>query len=239
MNRQVLLVLGAGLALFGCSTACATTAGLAPEADSDSCIGPRTARAFVVYLHGVDSPEPGPLEQQNREALTRAGQALSIRFALPRATQACGNGTVCWGPTGDRPQRQAAAQATLEAASRCFPPKAKYGVLGFSSGGYLVLRWLRACEFPTELPRVEWSVAVGSSMLRGALERTPEDLSRCGRVTLFNGTRDGSNDPDGNYLKQLEAKRADVSLVEYPGGHELPGEALIDLLARHVAISRR
>lgn len=223
------------MALLLCeATACAATApGLAasPSSVDDSCLGPTDARTFAVYLHGVDSTAPSEQEQHNRQVLAQTAEALSIRFALPRAQQSCGP-SICWGWQLDLAQRQAAASAVTAAAQRCFPARARYGLVGFSSGGYLVLSLLRVCELRTTLPNVDWSVAVGSAMLRGPIEPIPTDLSACGTATVLIGTDDiHNNDPTNNYLHQLESKHANVSLVSFKGGHELPRQALIDLLA--------
>ncbi len=187
------------------------------EAGAD-CLGPADARHFAVYLHGNALVVPS---QEERRVLAQVAQSLSVRFALPRGEQKCGEDT-CWGWRLDADQRRVGAAAIQAAAQRCFPKDARFGLVGFSNGGYLALGLLRACELPALLPRVAWSLSVGSAMLRGPIEPTPTDLSDCGQIVMLSGDGDTfNNDPAHNYRHRLEAKHAQVTEREFAGGHQL------------------
>jgi len=196
------------------------------------CLGPSDAQHFVVYLHGIDSRTPGEQERGNRAILERLAQEHSLRFALPRGQAACGD-SICWGFELSPEQRRAAAATIVASARECFPSGARYGLVGFSNGGYLILNYLRVCELPSLLPDVVWSLAVGSGMMSGPLEPQPADLSGCGTATMLIGTADRYNfDPKHNYLHRLEAKHARITEVSFAGSHELSEQALGEQLAR-------
>lgn len=192
------------------------------------CLGPATASAFVVYLHGVDSTSPSEQEMDNRRTLARLADEMSLRIALPRAKATCPEqpGSICWGWSFQDAELAGAAQAVDDAARACFGER-PFRLVGFSNGGYLLTKALRSCSLRARFPRAEQVVTVGSAMLRGPLEPTPARLEDCGSLVMLIGTGDTHNfDPSENYLRALQAKGARVRAERFDGGHVLPHDAL-------------
>ncbi len=142
---------------------------------------------------------------------------------------------MCWCWTFDDGEVEAATLAIQSAAGSCFGDR-PYGLIGFSNGGYLLSKLLRACALPAKLSRARWMVSVGSAMFKGPLEPRPGSLAGCGQLTLLIGTRDQWNfDPADHFLQVLKAKGAAVDAVRFDGAHELPGPALQRVLEARVA----
>lgn len=194
---------------------------------STQCIGPSTATRFVVYLHGMDTPVPGSLEMKNRSRLEKVANELNMRIALPRATVNCPSRPElkCWTwavsenlePTLDRIEN---------AANDCFPEQ-KYSVLGFSNGGYLVHKLLRACAHRNFTSLISYGAA-GSW-----LASDPQDLSNCPLSLSMNvGKSDSSVTTTSVKLyEHFKALNADVSFQNYDGAHELTVESLLQSLS--------
>lgn len=196
------------------------------------CLGPKDARSFAVYLHGMDVPSLSDQEVHNREVLARVAHALSIRIALPRTMTACRNDPqqLCWGWTFDDQELAIATPAITRAAHECFGDR-DFDVIGFSNGGYLVDKLFRSCSLATWLPGARRLVTVGASMMKGPLEPQPGSLAGCGSLTMLSGSDDEHNaDPEENLLHRLEAKHAAVRAIHYAGGHVLVEQPLRDAL---------
>jgi hypothetical protein len=213
----------------GCATpnrSLPTTPTMSADLRQASCIGPTDARAFAVYLHGMDSPSVSDQELGNRQALAEIAEKLSLRLALPRSARRCSESTLCWGWGSAAPEELEPTFVTIEAAARaCFGDR-PFGLIGFSNGGYNLTAMFRTCQVRTRLPGAKgWVVTVGSTMIRGPLEPEPEDLSGCGELVMLVGEGDVHNfDPVHNYLRRLQAKRARVRLETFQGGHWVPPE---------------
>jgi predicted esterase len=190
-----------------------------------SCLGPPDALFNAVYLHGIDSPSPGDLELANRKNLAAIAEALSLRIALPRASTPCPEQTDmrCWGWSFDQEQLTAGVRAIDQAAQTCFKGR-RYGLIGFSNGGFFVGRLLRTCAVRAKVP---WMLTMGSSVLNGPLEAEPRSLAGCGHLVMLAGNGDSDNAEGLDHMvKELRAKGADVVGSRYDGGHEMPSEAL-------------
>jgi predicted esterase len=211
--------------------------------ERSECLGPADARHQLVYLHGMDGPNPSPQEIANRQVLSKIASTLSVRVALPRATLPCPTqpGSICWGwdfsESGLAADAARAAPLIEESAKRCFPAHSHYGILGFSNGGYLLSGVYRSCRLSDLLPKADWLVTVGSAPQSKSMTYNSRDLRGCGSLVVMSGTRDEFNsDSDGGLLKELEERRANAREVTYDGGHLLSLEATEAVLrAEYVA----
>lgn len=192
------------------------------------CIGPITAKKFVVYLHGMDTVSPSIQELENRSVLQNLAKNLSIQFALPRATDKCptNSNQLCWTWAAKTSKEiEPFNEAIKAAALECFPKK-DYTVLGFSNGGVAVTTLLRLCE------KVDFKSSIVVGAAGGWLSSDPKNLNDCGpKVISLLGSEDKANQkPVRDYVAHLISLKAPVSLVEYEGGHALIYESLRDLL---------
>ena len=186
----------------------------------------------AIYLHGLDSSEPGSQELVNRAALERLATDLNLRIALPRATSLCGE-MRCWGWQTDDSDARSAVRQIESAISSCALNGKKVGLIGFSNGGYMVAKLFRSNDFPTIGSGVSWGVAIGSGMLRGPLEYESKVVK--GNLTIIVGTADKGNfDPIQNYFQRLRSRSPNVQLRTFSGGHELPYESLLEVAKEYV-----
>lgn len=224
--------------LSGCSRRTTTSSQPTPaDLRAATCLGPSDATHFAVYLHGVDEPSISEQELGNRRSLDAVARLLSLRIALPRASQRCPDppSSLCWGWVFDDREMEAASDAIRHAAESCFGAHRAFGLIAFSNGGYLATKLLRTCTLHDRLPDATWTLTIGSAMNHGPLEPKPEDLSTCGRLVMIVGTSDTYNfDPDDGLLHALQAKHASVRGVRFDGAHLVPEaptrDALADLL---------
>jgi predicted esterase len=193
----------------------------AVETQDIQCLGSPRAKHFVVYLHGLDAKELSHQEVANRKILEQIAKKLDLRIALPRAQDKCSN-VICWGWALTNEKAKESIPLIKASAKSCFASGTQFGLIGFSSGGYLATKLFRSCMLPSFLPEVNWIVTSGSAMMNGPIEPLPENLEKCGAITMLVGTKDKSNlDPSKNYLHQLEAKKAHIKYVEFEGDHNL------------------
>lgn len=177
--------------------------------ESCECIGSPRAHHHAVYIHGLDTYGPAWIELENRERLRAIAALEDISFALPRA------------PFRRWPQTTPADVDTSlaivrRAARTCFPPNARYGLIGFSNGGSLVnqliVRGIRS--------GAEWlASSAGEGNIRS---ETPADLRSFGAIRIIAGRADSTARTAPNFVRALARRNADVRLLEHPGGHELP-----------------
>jgi predicted esterase len=147
---------------------------------------------------------------------------------------ACPNqaGSICWSWNQTVDEISASAAIVQETVKRCFPPGVRFGLLGFSNGGYLLSAIYRNCRMQAVFPDADWIVLVGSARWNGPLG-PPKSLVGCGSLSILSGAQDEFNsDLNRNYISRLLEKGADAEEVSYDGGHELPFEPLRDVLAR-------
>ena len=69
------------------------------------CIGPKDAKTYAVYPHGMDSEKPDEQELANRKTLTNISKTLNIGIAIPREKDKCPNNPklLCWGWSFNEP----------------------------------------------------------------------------------------------------------------------------------------
>lgn len=197
------------------------------------CIGNSSAEKFLIYLHGMDASTPSSQELKNRKQLLLIANELNIRIALPRAIKPCLGQpqSICWSWNHSKEEMTASAEIVEQSANSCFPLGARYGLLGFSNGAYLLSAVYRNCKLADIFPSADWVVLVGGSKMKGSIGPVPSSLKNCGSMSILNGDQDGFNaDIDRNYYQQLIQKGADVKEIFYKGGHELPYKELRDLL---------
>lgn len=198
------------------------------------CEGPVNAKAYVVYLHGMNKAlKPDPLERQNREVLKRLADELSLKIALPRGTETCSDfpDYICWSEGLERGEYEPNEVSSKilspvnRAVNRCFPKGVDFGVIGFSKGGQAVNKLVQLC---IETP-FKWFVSVGATGTWSMND--PKDLSRCGSLTMLIGKYDKYNLESSkelyNHLKKLGGN---VNLIEFEGGHYLPYGPLKEVL---------
>lgn len=203
-------ILGLALLLiFPCLQAWAAT----------ECYGPTPAKAYIIYLHGIDSAEPGPLEQLNRTRLKKIAEDLGVRIALPRSPQPCADGKkLCWNPNADSPENAYAQLKAAQALSKeCFPQQgASPHLLGFSSGGFLANKILRYCldaEFKTVT-----SVGAASAVSAG----DPLDLRSCKPLRMLLSRTEATRNDAEKFMKAMLKRGGRVSMDYFEGNHELP-----------------
>ena len=198
------------------------------RAHATDCLGPKTSEYALVYLHGIDSREPGTLELENRRRLQSLSSTLNVGVALPRAKNECPNNdaNLCWG-FGDWEDEIVASviKSARKAVHDCFPRAKKKVLVGFSNGGFAVNHILRAC-FASGFDLLV-SAGAGGSTPRS--ERN--DLDGCTPLRLFAGIRDKYNYQDiKNFANWLASKHADVETIEYQDNHVLPESELISFI---------
>ena len=213
-----------------------------------TCLGSPDAARQVIYLRGI-TPDAGPAEgwrlsrfrgfdhtvlstdlffeaafyERDWDVLAKE---LGLQVALVESDRYC-TGSLsarCW--TGDETGSIASTFAeVVKAAGRCFKvTDGHYGLVGFSNGGYHVDRVVMQCLKPT--PR--WAVAVGSA---GDAKLAGEDLSHCTkRLTLAIGDHDITNAKARLFAGEMQRRKLDARFVEFYGGHELPRDALREIL---------
>ena len=214
------------LVLVGSLILLCTSSQLSAQEVDILCLGDETAHNFLVYLHGMDTPEPSFQEERNRARLTLLAEALHMRIAVIRATSPCEQNPLlhCWSQTTTE-ELEELAQAITVSATTCFGEEAQYGVLGFSNGGFAASRLIQYCVHHT----ADWMVATSSAGSWASDE--PSDINECGRLFLLIGTDDHNTHPHTlNYYDHLLTVGADVQLITFDGGHELPYQPLHSLL---------
>jgi predicted esterase len=223
MKRLIFL-----LFLLSCSSNDIRTVPSPKEEAERTCFGATDAKHQIIWLHGLDSREPGDQEVLHRRQLEKIAEDFDVRFALPRGRESCGRG-VCYGWEFKDDQVGRAIEEINRLRSKCFSKDAKPIIMGFSNGGYLINRLFRRCELKSI--GVESAISIGASMLEGPLEAKPETLSSCGSLAFLIGKKDKYNfDPKYNLYRRLKNKNARVRLVEFDGEHELPDPALRAIL---------
>lgn len=203
--------------------------GPTPTADAD-CLGPRSAKNFAVYLHGQDRESPSLQEQNNRKNLAHLADILGFRIALPRASMHCPNkpDLICWAWKFNEESAKQTIPAIESAAKRCFANAESVGLIGFSSGGYLVNQIFQHRLESSMQPRVRWILSIGSSFGGWKDADAVSGFSNSVPLTLLVGKDDKYNhDPKDAYFNFLKSHGGRVQLRMFDGGHDVPDEPLI------------
>lgn len=193
-----------------------------------SCIGPKSAATFAIYLHGLDSIHPSPLEVSNRKILTRIADAKNIRIALPRAQMKCPNQeqAICWGWSFDADEIKKVLPAVMKAKDSCFANDKPFTIIGFSNGGYLLTHWyaLGLKSFPVKQPSA--LIASGSSW--NGLPIKKANISENSKLTLIAGSDDKyASERSKLFYSELKKFEAPVTFISFLGGHHLDEDSLM------------
>lgn len=196
-----------------------------------SCIGPKSATTFAIYLHGLDSVQPSPLEIGNRKILAKIAEAKNIRIALPRARMKCPNQeqAICWGWNFDSDEIRAILPAIMKAKNACFAKDKPFTMIGFSNGGYLLTNWYAQGLKSSLVNQPLALIASGSSWNGLPIEKT--NISGSSKLTLIAGSDDKYSYERSklfyNVLKKLDAP---VAFISFLGRHHLDEDSLIEAL---------
>jgi predicted esterase len=188
------------------------------------CIGPQKAGTYFVYLHGSHAVGGSRLKEWNKEVLKQLAGKHSIRFALPDAALHCNDDETrsCWMTGKEWDRASDALKDTIEEAARdCFP-REKFGLVGFSNGGYFVDNLIKTCA-RNDYTRL---ISVGA----GGTQRPedPKTLDGCKpKLTMLVGDSDSTYGASAKqFFENLKKLHADVELKTYSGEHRLYLEAL-------------
>ncbi|NQZ00950.1 MAG: hypothetical protein HRT45_09835 [Bdellovibrionales bacterium] len=200
-------------------------------------MGSPRARNHAVYLHGFTGEEFGPSELRNLNNLKKLTENLDLMIAIPKSPKACehkGQTKRRWGTEMTRTQAAEATRIAAEAARRCFPPRTDYGLIGFSNGGYIATKIFAYCLAPEASPRLKWIVTVGAAKMWGT-GHSKRNLKSCRPITLVAGKRDQYNyERRQNTFRDLRRKGADISVLLFDGGHEVPYGPLLTAIRKHL-----
>lgn len=156
---------------------------------------------------------PNVRELENRYVLRRLARELDAAIALPRSP---------YGRWVETPNSEWALDAIHSCAATCFPHQ-RYGIAGFSDGGYLVNDFFSRCT-PTG---ADWLVSVAGE---GTLQPNVRDLSRCGVLRMIGGRGDVTFESMAEFARGAAKRHANVRFVEHDGGHSLPFDETRDVL---------
>lgn len=190
------------------------------------CVGNENAKRFGIYLHGMGPITPTTEELNYRKRMSEVASALNMRIAIPRSKKVCTPSRVlCW-PHGTFEDVSMTYEEVVDAAHDCFPEDAKFGVIGFSNGGYFAGKLVNFCLSP----QPEWIIAIGSA---GTVRPTQKSsLKDCAPITFLIGQSDITNKDAKAYKTALERLGARTKLSEFKGGHMVPLEPLINELKK-------
>lgn len=198
-----------------------------------SCIGPKSATHFAVYLHGLDSIHPSPLEVDNRKVLTKIAEAKNIRIAVPRAQMKCPNqeNAICWGWNFDSDEIRKILPDIIRAKESCFANDKPFTMIGFSNGGYLLTHWyaLGLKSVPVKQPVA--LIASGSSW--NGLPIKKENISENSKLILIAGSEDKyASEKSKLFYDELKKIAAPVTFMSFLGGHRLDEASLMKALEK-------
>lgn len=190
-----------------------------------ACVGKSRSQNYAVYLHGFTDRSFTGQEATNLRRLKKLGQMMDMMIAVPKSPKGCwkdGKIRRCWGEEMTRSQAEQAFRLAIKASRKCFPPGKKYGIIGFSNGGYVTTKIFSHCLAPQMDSRMSWMVTVGAAKLWGDGVGQSR-LKSCRPITLVAGKRDKHNyERRQRKFRDLRRKGADISILLFDGGHEVP-----------------
>lgn len=196
-----------------------------PAYAATECFGPMDAKKQLIYLHGIDSKDPGELELLNRSRLKFIAESLNIRIALPRSETICRGDQLCWNTGADTPELVLGRlQRARELAADCLSSTAPIHWIGFSSGGYLLNKLIRFC---LDIDAASL-LSVGAAGTAAASD--PADLSTCTPLKLLVSRTEITRPDTESFYSSMRAKGALIELHYFEGGHELPLAETLQLL---------
>ncbi len=178
-------------------------------------IGSSSARHRVVYLHGMDTYGPAWIEIRNRETLRALARDLGLFVALPRAPERM------W-PYETAGEYERSLSLVRSAARASFPEGSRFGVVGFSQGGYFAGRLFQSRRDDD----IAWIIAVGSTgdVLSGG------SLVGHGPFRIVIGNAEADSQSAHAFARLLARRKADVRVFEFEGVHGLPLRGTRDAL---------
>ncbi|NVK73433.1 MAG: hypothetical protein HWE24_08140 [Oceanospirillaceae bacterium] len=195
-------------------------------------LGDTSSHNIVTYLHGMDVPDISDQELANRRKLDAIGKVLSIKFYLPRSVTQCKQNPhqLCW------PQdslKELKHTLSVISSDDNFAPEDKLkGMIGFSNGGFFTSKLIQYCL----LPDTSWVVSIGSA---GSWQEPAKDLSHCGRLVSMIGKDDQWHYSYAlDFHHYLQSAGAQVALIEFNGGHEMPLKELEIVLSSFLDTNR-
>lgn len=220
--------------LSGCQTDTATNIFKKGKFNEEiQCIGSSKKGNYAVYMHGFMGKNFSGQELENLKNLKKLSRSLDVVIAIPKSSKSCYQNGVwqrCWGVEMTKGDAIRSLQVVRRSAAKCFPPKSDFGVIGFSNGGYMATKVFSHCLAPTHAPSLKWLVAVGAAKLWGK-GKSRARLHSCGSLSIVAGKRDRSNyESRQNKFRNLKSKGAQVSILLFDGGHELPFGPMITVL---------
>jgi predicted esterase len=205
--------------------------------EEHSCFGSPNARNHAVYLHGFTDNKFGASELRNLQNLKKLTKNYDLMIATPKSPKAClhkGDLKRCWGTDMTESEARDATVIAARAAAKCFPPQSSYGVIGFSNGGYVANKIFSYCLAPRISPRLKWIVTVGAAKLWGT-GHSKTNLRSCRPITLVAGKNDKYNyERRQNKFRNMRKKGADISILLFDGGHEVPYGPLLTAIRKHL-----
>ncbi|MEO0334909.1 MAG: hypothetical protein AAF202_00840 [Pseudomonadota bacterium] len=208
-----------------------------PYQEEYTCMGSPSARNHAVYLHGFTGHKFETSELRNLQNLRKLVNNLDLMIAIPKSPKSCfhkGRRRRCWGTEMTETQARDATRIAAKAAAKCFPRRSDYGLIGFSNGGYVATKVFSYCLAPQISPRLKWIVTIGAAKLWGS-GHSRRNLRSCRPITLVAGKRDRYNyERRQNKFRNLRKKGADISILLFDGGHEVPYGPLLTALRKHL-----
>lgn len=226
------------LLLVGCQTTDQRVKDLNPSfSEKYRCLGNPRAKNHAVYLHGFTDENMGGQERMNYKNLSKLASSLDLMIAIPSSTKSClhdGKRQRCWGTGMTQSEAENALRITRKAANKCFPRNRPYGLIGFSNGGYMATKVFSYCLAPKQAPLLRWIVTVGAAKLWGS-GHSNRNLRSCRPITLLAGKRDTYNyERRQKKFRDLRRKGADISILLFDGGHELPYGPMVTAVRKYM-----
>ena len=194
-----------------------------------SCIGRgENHKLNLIYMHGMDTQQPGELEIYNRSVLESLALRYNLQIALPRAPLKCKTQTNkrCWGWNYSEAEQKPILKATLDSRLKCFKKDEAFLMIGFSEGGLFLHHWYSRGLLPAfDVMPKGFIVSAGST--HALSKQLMADLHANSPMVLVTGTHDYYNMKSVNdYYAMLEKARASVQSLFFNGGHRLDFESL-------------
>lgn len=207
-----------------------------------ACLGGSGSGNYAVYLHGFTGQSFSGQESINLSRLKKLGGMMDMMIAVPKSPRGCmkdGKIQRCWGVEMTRNQAEQTFRLAIKSAQKCFPPGSRYGIIGFSNGGYMATKIFSHCLAPRMDSRLQWLVTVGAAKLWGDGIGWSR-LKSCRPITLMAGKRDTHNyERRQRKFRDLRSKGAEISILLFDGGHEMPLGPMVTALRGYLNPKKR
>ena len=147
------------------------------------------------------------------------------RIALPRGDGRCSSGQrQCWRVRSKGDLKRSWSRV-VEGAKTCFKDPSRFGVVGFSNGGFFTTA---ASAFCLE-PKASYYISVGSAGLGYIPTRS---YKNCGPLRFHVGKRDVTRKRSFDLYQRLKPRLKDLKFVTFEGGHIISEKDLVDEVSR-------